>query len=149
MNASLISALAACAGAMTGGLTSLLASLLTQRTRARAQWLTQDKLRREDLYREFTEEAAKSYIDALQHEQVDVPEMITLYAKIGQMRILSSAKVIAIADQIGLKILDTYLQPNKSLPDLMEMVRSKSFDFLRDFSDACREEFELLRAQQF
>ena len=149
MNASLISALAACAGAMTGGLTSLLASLLTQRTRARAQWLTQDKLRREDLYREFTEEAAKSYIDALQHEQVDVPEMITLYAKIGQMRILSSAKVIAIADQIGRKILDTYLQPNKSLPDLMEMVRSKSFDFLRDFSDACREEFELLRAQQF
>ena len=134
---------------MTGGLTSLLASLLTQRTRARAQWLTQDKLRREDLYREFTEEAAKSYIDALQHEQVDVPEMITLYAKIGQMRILSSAKVIAIADQIGRKILDTYLQPNKSLPDLMEMVRSKSFDFLRDFSDACREEFESLRAQQF
>ena len=134
---------------MTGGLTSLLASLLTQRTRARAQWLTQDKLRREDLYREFTEEAAKSYIDALQHEQVDVPEMITLYAKIGQMRILSSPKVIAIADQIGRKILDTYLQPNKSLPDLMEMVRSKSFDFLRDFSDACREEFESLRAQQF
>ena len=149
MNASLISALAACAGAMTGGLTSLLASLLTQRTRARAQWFTQDKVRREDLYREFTEEAAKSYIDALQHEQVDVPEMITLYAKIGQMRILSSAKVIAIADQIGRKVLDTYLQPNKSLPDLMEMVRSKSFDFLRDFSDACREEFGLLRAQQF
>jgi hypothetical protein len=149
MNASLISALAACAGAMTGGLTSLLASLLTQRTRARAQWLTQDKLRREDLYREFTEEAAKCYIDALQHEKVDIPEMVILYAKIGQMRILSSAKVIAIADQIGLNILDTYLQPNKSLPDLMEMVRSKSFDFLRDFSDACREEFELLRAQQF
>ena len=149
MNASLISALAACAGAMTGGLTSLLASLLTQRTRARAQWFTQDKVRREDLYREFAEEASKSYIDALQHDKVDVPEMVILYAKIGQMRIVSSAKVIAIADQIGRKILETYLQPNKSLPDLMEMVRSKSFDFLRDFSDACREEFELLRAQQF
>jgi hypothetical protein len=149
MNASFISALAACAGAMTGGLTSLLASLLTQRTRARAQWLTQDKVRREDLYREFTEEASKCYIDALQHEKVDIPEMVILYAKIGQMRILSSPKVIAIADQIGRKVLDTYLQPNKSLPDLMEMVRSKSFDFLRDFSDACREEFESLRAQQF
>ena len=134
---------------MTGGLTSLLASLLTQRTRARAQWLTQDKIRREDLYREFTEEASKCYIDALQHEKVDIPEMVILYAKIGQMRILSSAKVIAIADQIGLKILDTYLQPNKSLLDLMEMVRSKSFDLLRDFSEACREEFESLRAQQF
>ena len=134
---------------MTGGLTSLLASLLTQRTRARAQWFTQDKVRREDLYREFTEEASKSYIDALQHEKVDIPEMVILYAKIGQMRILASPKVIAIADQIGRKVLDTYLQPNKSLPDLMEMVRSKSFDFLRDFSDACREEFESLRAQQF
>jgi hypothetical protein len=91
MNASLISALAACAGAMTGGLTSLLASLLTQRTRARAQWLTQDKLRRENLYREFTK-ASKSNIDALQHEKVDMPEMIILYAKIGQMRILSSQR---------------------------------------------------------
>ena len=149
MNASLISGLAALSGAIIGGLTSLLASLWTQRTRARALWLTQDKIGRQDVYREFIEQGSKCYVDALQHDKVDIPEMIILYAKIGQMRIFSSAKVIAIADQIALKILDTYLQPNKSLPDLMEMVRSKSFDLLRDFSEACHEEFESLRAQQF
>jgi hypothetical protein len=56
MNASLISGLAALSGAIIGGLTSLLASLLTQRTRARALWLTQDKIGRQDVYREFIEE---------------------------------------------------------------------------------------------
>ena len=39
MNASVISALAALAGAAIGGFTSFLASLLTQRTQARATWV--------------------------------------------------------------------------------------------------------------
>jgi hypothetical protein len=37
--------------AVIGGLTSLLASWLTTRTQARAQWLGQDILRRQDVYK--------------------------------------------------------------------------------------------------
>jgi hypothetical protein len=72
-----------------------------------------------------------------------------LYTKIGRMRVLSSRKVVESAEKIGRKILDTYLEPNKTIPELREMVASNSIDILRDFEEACREEFDSLRSQQF
>jgi hypothetical protein len=44
---------------MIGGLTSVFASSLAQRTQARVQWIAQDKIRRQELYKEFIEEASK------------------------------------------------------------------------------------------
>jgi hypothetical protein len=149
MNASALSALAALAGAVIGGLMSVLASWLTQRTQARAQWIVQDKLRRQELYKEFIEEASKCYIDALQHDKGDIPALVTLYTKIGRMRVLSSPKVIESAEKVGRKILDSYLEPDKTFVELREMVNSKSIDILGEFSEACRQEFESLRALQF
>jgi hypothetical protein len=149
MNASAISALAALAGAAIGGLTSVLASWLTQRAQARAQWLAQDKLRRLEIYKEFIEEASKSHIGALQNNEPDMPALVGLYAKISRMRVLSSPEVVERADQVARMIVDTYLAPNKTLPELREMVNSRSVDLLRDFSEACRAELESLRAQQF
>ncbi len=61
------------------------------------------------------------------------------------MRVLSSPSVTASADKVGKKILDTYLEPDKSFPELRELVRGGSFDLLREFSEACREEFAALR----
>jgi len=149
MNASVISALSGLLGAAIGGFASLLASWMTQRVQVRAQWVVQDRLHRQDLYREFIEEASKCYIDALQHDKGDIPALVTLYTKIQRMRILSPPNVVAAAEQIGHKILDTYLQPDRTFLELREMVQSNSIDILHDFSEACRQEFESLRAQQF
>jgi hypothetical protein len=149
MNASIISALAALAGATIGGLTSFLTSWLTQRTQARAQWLAQDKQRRQELYKEFIEEASRCYIDAIQHDNADMAALVGLYAKIARMRALSSSSIVECAEQIGRKILDTYLEPDRSFVELREMVRAGSFDLLRDFSEACRSELLSLRSQQF
>ena len=90
MDASVISALAALLGAGIGGLTSVLASWLNQHTQARAQWLAQDKTRRQELYKDFIEEASRSHIDSLQNDKPDLPALIGLYAKISRMRIMSS-----------------------------------------------------------
>ena len=147
MNASIISALAALIGAAIGGLTSVLATLLTQKTQARAQWLAQEKIRRQELYKEFIEEAAECYADALQHEKPEAPALIGLYAKIGRMRVLSSPRVLASAEQVGEKIVDTYTEPNKTFIEVREMVTTKAIDILGDFSKACREEFESLRTE--
>jgi hypothetical protein len=62
------------------------------------------------------EAAAKCDADALQHEQPGVPAWVELYAKIGRMRLLSSPRVAALAEQVGQKIIDTYLEPNKTFP---------------------------------
>ena len=146
MDAPVISALAALTGAGIGGLTSVLTSWLNQHTQARAQWLAQDRSRRQELYKEFIKEASKSYFDALQNDKPDLPALVGLYAAISSMRILSSPKVVESADQIARKIVDTYLAPNKIFPELREMVNSGSLDPLRDFSDACRAEFESFQA---
>lgn len=149
MDASLLSALAALVGAIIGGLTSVAASFYAQRSQSRAQWIDQDRNRRQEVYKDFIEEASKCYADALQHDQGDVPELVGLFATIGRMRVLSSRKVLAIAEEIGRKVLDIYRQPNKSFSELLEMANDESFDLLRDFTEACREEFETMRAQRF
>lgn len=145
MNASVISALAALAGATIGGFTSVIASWLTRRYQARAQWLVQEKLRRQELYKEFIEEAAKCYTHALQYDKADIPALVVLYTKIGRMRVLSSPTVINSAESVGHKILDTYLEPDRTFLELREMVNSHAIDLLGDFTEACRREFETLR----
>jgi hypothetical protein len=148
MNASIISALSALLGAAIGGTASFLASWMTQRMQVQAQWLIQERLRRQELYKEFIEEASKCYIDALQHNKGDIPSLITLYSKIDRMRVLSAPKVIDSSERIGHKILDTYLEPDKSFLELREMVNSNSIRIIGEFSKACREEFESLRPWQ-
>ena len=78
-----------------------------------------------------------------------ITSLVTLYSKIGRMRVLSPPNVIDSAERIGRKILDTYLKPDKSFLELREMVNSNSIRIIGDFSQACREEFESLRPQQF
>jgi hypothetical protein len=148
MDASVITALAALMGATIGGLTSVLASRLAQRTQARAQWLANEIVRLQDLYKEFIEEASKCYVHALQNDEADIPGLVRLYATLGRMRILSSPKVLECAARIERKIIDTYLAPDKSFLELREMINSGSVDLLGEFSVACRAEFDSLRARQ-
>lgn len=145
LDASVATALATLLGAATGGLTSVLATWLTYRTQARAQRLEQGALRRRDLYKEFIETAARCYVHALQNEEADIPGLVDLFAKIDRMHILSSAEVVKIAERFARKIVDTYSEPNKSFVELREMISSGSINLMREFSMACREEFEMMR----
>src|SRR5262245_41213035 len=149
MEASVLTALAALIGAALGGFVSIITSWLTQRSKLRAQWTAQDIVQRQDLYKEFIEAASKCYVHALQHEEADIPAPVELYAKLGRMRVLSSDLVLQNAEQIERKILDPYLAPNKPYLDLRATINSEAVDLLREFSEACRAEFESLRAKQF
>jgi hypothetical protein len=146
---SITSALAALAGSAIGGLTSVAANWLNQRSMIRAQWVQHEKTRRQILYRDFIDEASKCYIDALQHNEADVSSLVGLYAKLSRMRVSSSKPVVQHAEVIARKILDTYLEPDRSFVELRDMAINGSIDLLQEFSDACRDEFEELRAQQF
>jgi hypothetical protein len=149
MNASVVSALAALVGAAIGGLTSVFASWFTQRTQVRAEWFAHDRARRQELYKEFIEEATRLYVDALQHDDPDLGSLVGLYAKISRMRVQSSHEVAEEADLVGRKIVDTYLTPDKSFIELRQMLADGTLDILGKFGDVCRAEFESLRAQQF
>src|SRR5208282_2944429 len=94
MDASIISALSALAGATIGGLTSVVGAWWTQQKQVTAQEIAQDKLRRRDLYKEFIEDASKTYADGLQNDEPDVSALVEIYTKISRMRVLSSPKVV-------------------------------------------------------
>jgi len=142
MDSASISTFAALAGAAIGGLTSFATSWLTQQAQARAQQLTHKLTRREELYKDFIEEASKLYADSLVHETPDVSQLVRLYAMISRMRVLSSRTTIQNADKVARMIVNTYLTPNKTFPELRDMVNNGAINSLRDFSEACREEFQ-------
>jgi hypothetical protein len=147
MDTTIIPALAGLAGAAIGGLTSGITSWLAQKSQSRVRLLAQDKVSRQDLYKEFIEAATRCYADALQHEKADIPGLVDLYGKIGRMRVLSSPKVLASAEQIGQKIMSIYLEPNKTFFELREMINKNALDILEGFGEACREEFRSLRME--
>ncbi len=149
MDASIISALAALTGAAVGGLTSGIANWLNHRSQVRAEWILHEKTRGQILYRDFIEEASKCYIDALQHAEADIPGLVGLYAKPSRMRVLSSKPVVHRAKDVARKILDTYLEPDKSFVELREMAIDGTINLLRGFSDACHDEFEEMRPVHF
>jgi hypothetical protein len=148
MNPSLISALSALGGAIIGGVMSLLASWVATQQQVRSQWLAHDRSRREDLYKEFIEEAAKCYIDALLHEKPDIPSVVVLYAKMSRMRVLSSDQVIESAEQLIRQIINTYSAPAKTVTEL-QAIKFESLDIIRNFSEKCRAEFDHLRVKHF
>jgi len=146
---SLISGIAALTGAAIGGLTSAAAAWFTQRSVVQAQWVANQAMRKQDLYREFIEIASKCYIDALQTDKPDISSLVGLYDKISRMRVVSSMDVVEKAEGVAQKILDTYSEPDKSFVELRGMVREHAVDLLYDFSKACRHELEKYVSRQF
>ena len=144
MEPATISALAALAGATIGGVTSFAATWLTQRTQARVQELTHSLTVREQLYKAFIKEASKLYADALVHEISDILNLVGLYALISEMRVISARNTVEGADKVARLIVNTYRSPNKSLPELEDMVNRGAIDVLQTFSEAARQEFRRL-----
>ena len=142
MDQSLLTALAALAGALIGGLASLGSSWLTQSIQQRARNREQDRVRREALFTDFINEASRLYGDALSHEKDDVLDMVGLYAIVGRIRLISCDRVVKAAEKTMDSIIDAYLGPNKALHELRAMMMEGKMDFLVEFSEAGRYELD-------
>ena len=146
MNPVYLSALAALAGSAIGGLTSLTSAWVTQHSQDRARRVSQDTVRRQKLYKQFIDEASKLYADALIHDQAEVSALVSAYALINRMRILSRSDVVDSAEAVVQTIVETYFAPNRTFPELRELISSHAIDPLRAFSEICRTELEALKA---
>ena len=112
MNPTYLPALAALAGSAVGGLTSLGSAWLTQHRQDRARRLSQDKARRQKLYKQFIDEASKLYADALVHNETEVSALVSVYALVSKMRVVSSSAVVEKAEAVVRMVVDTYFTPN-------------------------------------
>jgi hypothetical protein len=79
------------------------------------------------------------------HDKSDISALVSVYALIGQMRILSSFAVVGKAEAVVRTIVDTYFAPNRTFPEFRELVNSHTIDLLRDFTDECRAELQTLQ----
>jgi len=146
MDSAYVPALAALAGSTIGGLTSFATTWLTQQTQFRAKQLVHEISRREQLYRDFIEEASKLYADAYEHDEAETSKLVNLYALVSRMRVRSAPRISENADKAVRLIIDTYLAPNKTFRDVPKLLEDDAMDPLRDFSNVCREELRTLRS---
>jgi hypothetical protein len=141
MDVAYISALSALAGSAIGGLTSGITTWLNHRFQAKAEALAHELLRRQELYKEFIVAASKTYGKALVTNEPNIEELIGLYAMISRMRALSSPRIVACAEQVLLETTGAYFQPNRTVANLREMIRTGTgVDPLKDFAEAVRHE---------
>lgn len=145
MDSAYLAAFAALAGSMLGGLASLASAWLTQRRQHRAARIERDKATRQTLYKQFINEASKLYADALVHDEAGILALSNIYALINRMRVLSSSEVVERAESVARAIVETYFAPNKSFPDLPDLIDKQAIDPLRAFSEECRAELQGLR----
>jgi len=145
MNTAYLPALAALAGSAIGAITSLASAWFTQHHQDRVRRLSGDKTRRQKLYKQFINEASKLYADAMVHNQAEVSAMVSVYALISRMRVVSSSVVVEKAEAVVHLIIDTYFTPNKTFSDFRELINGPAANPLRDFSEACRTELHTLK----
>src|SRR6516165_8311461 len=135
-----ISAFSALAGAIIGGLASFGSSWLTQRTQLLFARREAIKARREALYAEFVDEAARLYGDALGHQKDDPADLVKLFALLGRIRLASPRPVITAAERTFDTIVETYLGLNRTMHEVLEDVHRGGFNFLIEFGEACRQD---------
>jgi hypothetical protein len=133
-----ISALSALGGATIGGLTSFGSSWLTQRAQLRFSHHEAIKAKREALYAEFVDEAARLYGDALGHQKDDAADLVKLFALLGRIRLVSSRPVVTAAERTFDTIIEAYLGPNRTMHEVLDDVQRGGFHFLIEFGEACR-----------
>jgi hypothetical protein len=146
MDPTYVPALAALAGSAIGGLTSFATTWLTQQTQFRAQQLVHEITRREELYKDFIEEASRLYADAYEHDKAETSKLVNMYALVSRMRVRSAPKIVENADKVVRLIIETYLAPNKTFRDVPKLLENDAMNPLREFSNACREELGGLRS---
>jgi len=143
MDTAYISAFAALGGSAVGALTSLATTWLTLNSQERANRAAREMTRRESLYGQFIEEAAKLYTDALMNQPEDAKKFIGLYALASKLRLFASPEVLAKAEQVIMQIIEIYGDPKKDLPWAISRRDPRNMDIIRDFSEACRRELVL------
>jgi hypothetical protein len=144
MNGAYLTVLAALGGSVIGALASLGTTWLNQRAQQRGRRDAQIREGRERLYEEFVDEASTLFADSLTHDlPSDASKFVHIYALIGKLRLVSSAEVVARAEDVMRRIAESYRAPVTNFEVIAKRWEQSDLDIIRDFSEACREDLRL------
>jgi hypothetical protein len=142
-NPATVSALAGLFGSLVGACASTVSAWIAQRYHERKYLLARTISYREQLYSDFISESARAMVDAMQHTLEDPSRLTSVYALVSRMRLSSPTHVVDGAERVAKTVLTTYLQPNLTAEEIRARAGTRD-DSLREFSNICRSELELL-----
>ena len=142
-SAAYLSAVAALIGTFVGGITSIATSWLGQQRQTKEQRRARKQDELQALYKQFILDASKLYVDALEHNTTEITKLVDIYATLNRIRVLSSPKVIAEADNALRMIVDTYAKENTTFSGIRQSIGHGLPDPLRAFSEACHEDLKI------
>ncbi len=142
LNPAIISALAAVAGSTVGSIVPVVTTYLTQRSQLQREVFNRHIEQREALYAEFIAQASKLYAHSIGHSLESLDEIVSLYALTDRIRLLASQAVYQASEQIVLRIVRQYGEPNLKPEEIRELALNAKAHPLDEFSLACRSEFE-------
>lgn len=146
METAIISALAAILGSVVGGTASIVTAWINQRFQSRREFARSESQKKEALYTEFIAESSKLMIESLDHSFDRAEILIQVHALINRIRLNSSERVVAAAEQAIQRIVQRYSLPNLSPDEIRSLAMSHRHvdDPLKTFSEACRAEIQAL-----
>jgi hypothetical protein len=142
MDTAYLSTIAALAGTVLGALGSMATTWLAATVQERGRRAAQAIARRENLYGEFIEECSKVFSDALVHKLDNISKLVHLYALVSKLRLFAPPKVIATADEVMRRILQTYEGPERDFHALVKEIDMQELDILLMFSESCRRDLD-------
>jgi hypothetical protein len=144
MDSAWISALSAVMGSLVGGLTSFLTTYANQRNQNRRDFLSKQISKRETLYTEFINEAARLQVESLDSQMEKASGMVTIYALHNRIRLNASEEVLQAADHLIANIVQSYKRPNLTAEEISRGTFLDMEDPLKEFGEACRNELNRL-----
>ena len=145
MELAYVSAFAALGGSVVGGLISGTATWLSQWAQVQAGNRAYQISHREELFRDFILVASKAHGQAMLSNQPDLQDLATMYGAINRMQVLCLPRTVECAQRVAHATLETYLQPNKTFPDILVMMKTGvGLNPLSEFAEAARKELQTL-----
>jgi len=135
MDGAIISALAALGGSAVGAIASFASTWLSQTAQDRSAQVAKSVNRREQIYGDFIEEVSRMYGEALTHPIEEPSKLVRLYALVGKLRLFAPPHIVAQAETVMHRILETKHPPHHDLKDFQP-----ADDIVLHFSELCRED---------
>ena len=140
LDSTLITASAVAFGSVVGAIATIATTWITQRNQSIRGHLEWNHRERESLYGEFIKEAARLAADALHHSLDEPEKLVALYGVLGRIRLLSGQQVLREAEECVRQIVHLYAEPNLTPAQFQDALDGNTFDPIKNFSTACRQE---------
>jgi hypothetical protein len=144
MNSAWISAFSAVMGSLVGGFTSFVTTYANQRNQYRVDFLSKQFAKRETLYSEFINEAARLTIESLDSQMEKASALVTIYALHNRIRLNASEEVLQAATHTIENIIQSYKRPNMTAEEIRQGAYLNVEDPVKEFGEACRNELNKL-----